>query len=118
MEDRALDAINSDGLNLNHKVSFKQLWEAMFGKNGFQHTVLVHQPDSTAVVYGYDKKMSHYIGLLQETGERLNIDAVKKRYLLPERPYTFVNKAGETFEGQNNRKTMQIPQRPFNKFQT
>ncbi len=43
--------------------------------------------------------MSHYIGLLQETGERLNIDAIKKRYLLPERPYTFVNKDGETFEG-------------------
>ena len=109
MEDKALGAINSDGLNLNHKVSFKQLWEAMFGGNGFQHTVLVHQSDSTAVVYGYDKKMCHYIGLLQETGERLNIDAVKKRYLLPERSYTFLNKDGETFEGQNNRKIMQVP---------
>jgi hypothetical protein len=31
MEDKALNAINSDGINLNHKVSFKQLWEAMFG---------------------------------------------------------------------------------------
>ena len=54
MEDKALDAINSVGLNLNHRVSFKYLWEAMFGENGFQHAVLVHQPDSTAVVYGYD----------------------------------------------------------------
>ena len=53
--------------------------------------------------------MCHYIGLLQETGERLNIDAVKKRYLLPERSYTFVNKDGEIFEGQNNRKIMQVP---------
>jgi hypothetical protein len=35
MEDKALTAINSDGLNLNHKVSFKELWEIMFGKNGF-----------------------------------------------------------------------------------
>ena len=109
MEDKALDAINSARPNLNHRVSFKQLWEVMFGKNGFQHTVLVHQPDSTAVVYGYDKKMCHYVGLLQETGERLNIDAVKKRYLLPERSYTFINKDGETFKGYNNRKMMQIP---------
>jgi len=64
MENKALKAINMENLELNHKVSFKQLWEAIFGTNGFKHTILVHQPDSTAVVYGYDKKACHYIGIL------------------------------------------------------
>ena len=53
--------------------------------------------------------MCHYIGLLQETGERIDIDAIKKRYLLPKRPYTFINKNGEIFEDYNSREFMQIP---------
>lgn len=95
--------------DLNHKVTFTELWEGIFGQDGCAHTLVIHQADSTAIVYGYDEKTLHYLGLLQETGERLNVEAVKARYLLPGRPYTFIDKRDQVYEGLNKNKFMQIP---------
>ena len=94
---------------LNHKVTFTQFWEGIFGQDGCQHTVVIHQSDSIAIVYGYDEKTKHYLGLLQESGDRLNLEAVKARYLLPMRQFTLIDKQNQVQEGFNPKKIMQIP---------
>ena len=45
----------------------------------------------------------------------LDIDVVKKKYLLPDRPYTEIARGKRTLNCINYAKTMQIPAHPLNK---
>ena len=49
--------MNDDEEFLNHKISFKELWEELFGPKGFSSTLMVEAESKTAIVYAYDDKM-------------------------------------------------------------
>ena len=106
--------ISKKELGLNHHIQFKTFWESFFGKDGFQHTLMINKPDCSAVIYGKNKITQHYVGLKQDTGPRLNLTALKRRYMLPGRPYTFIGPDNIVFEGQNANEFMQLPILPFN----
>jgi hypothetical protein len=55
---------------------------------------------------------------MQETGPRLNVDGLKQRYLLPGRPYIFVEQNGDIEQETNKRSEMQLPIEPLNKKRT
>jgi hypothetical protein len=57
------EEISKKELELNHHIQFKTFWDSFFGKDGFQHTLMVNQPDCSAVIYGRNEITQHYVGL-------------------------------------------------------
>ena len=106
--------ISKRELGLNHHIQFKTFWDSFFGKDGFQHTLMINKPDCSAVIYGKNKITQHYIGLKQDTGPRLDVSALKQRYMLTGRSYTFIGPEGIVSEGKNVNELMQLPILPFN----
>lgn len=54
---------NVNKLGLCYKVSLKNYLNLMFGPDGFQRTVLVHHPQVSGVIYGFNSATYKFVGI-------------------------------------------------------
>ena len=99
-----------------YAVSIELLLKYFFdSRTGFQHTILAHDENHVLVIYGKAQMSSKYVGVMHPRPHLLDIDVVKKKYLLPDRPYTEIARGKRTLNCINYAKTMQIPAYPLNR---
>ena len=101
-------------LQIGFKVKFEDFLTVFFGKDGCQRTVVIERQTMVCIVYGYDSFNRKYFGVLKDITAGFDMKSFLRRYLLPEREYTFIQANNVAIKATNTNKNMMLPLWPMN----